>query len=139
MLRTRSHPNTANPNLSPGSNPQFEPDTPIAHYDNRTHAHAQPENEIDPLDSSARRMSAPNEGLATRRGGKGMLLNGLSKLQNFGNGAKGKGKAQYRLGMSPLCCLWRLKPGLIFRIISSRMVTSDSDHRFDPHDKALVP
>jgi hypothetical protein len=94
MLRTRSNPSTAN--LTPGSTPQFEPDTPSAHYDNRSHE------EVDPLENTlnTRRMSAPSEGLATRRGAKGMLLSGLNKLQSFGNGGKGKGKTQYRLGMS---------------------------------------
>jgi len=99
MLRTRSNPSTSNPNLTPGPTAHHEPDTPSAHYDNRTHQHAQPENEIDPLEVQARRMSAPSEGIASRRGSKGMILNGLSKLQNLGSGGKGKGKAQYRLGM----------------------------------------
>ena len=93
MLRTRSNPNTSAANLSPGPTQPFEPDTPSAHYDNRTHE------EIDPLADVPRRMSLPNEGLATRRGGKGMLLSGLNRLQSLAKGEKGKGKAQYRLGM----------------------------------------
>ena len=94
MLRTRSNPNTSAANLSPGPTQPLEPDTPSAHYDNRTHE------EIDPLADVPRRMSLPNEGLATRRGGKGMLLSGLNRLQSLAKGEKGKGKAQYRLGMS---------------------------------------
>jgi len=94
MLRTRSHPTNSAANLTPGPTQSLEPDTPSAHYDNRTHE------EVDPLENAPRRMSLPNEGLATRRGSKRMLLSGLNKLQSLAKGEKGKGKAQYRLGLS---------------------------------------
>ena len=92
-----------------------EPDTPIAHYDNRTHAHARNESaidtEIDPLDKEAKSIQSharttsremngqQGGGLAGRRGEKSLFLDGLSRLQALGSGGKGKGKAQYRLGM----------------------------------------
>jgi hypothetical protein len=117
MLRTRSNPQSQSDLLSPGPTPHREPDTPTAHYDHRTHQHAQAEAEIDPLDrefgtrvkTTSREMNGSSgsgtgsdaagaSGLANRRGEKGMFLNGLSRLQSFGGGGKGKGKAQYRLG-----------------------------------------
>lgn len=86
----------------------MEPDTPTAHYDSRTHQHA--EQEINPLDnakvdtgrSTSREMNSNgNAGLAGRRGEKSLFLDGLSRLQSIGSGGKGKGKgAQYRLGSS---------------------------------------
>lgn len=138
MLRTRAtqaqaqaSTSTSTPSSGPGSGsgPQStpkhlaagrvheysEPDTPTAHYDNRTHVHARNEagkdTEIDPLDeegklshsharTTSREMNGQQTGggLAGRRGEKGMFLDGLSRLQSIGSGGKGKGKAQYRLG-----------------------------------------
>jgi hypothetical protein len=104
MLRTRSNPSTStsyttppSQNLTPAGSGSgvIEPDTPLGHYDHRTHVHATPEHEND----IKSRMNGNTEGLAARRGEKGMFLNGLSRLQSLGGG-KGKGKAQYRLGMS---------------------------------------
>jgi hypothetical protein len=105
MLRTRSNPSTSTSNTTPPSqnltpagsgSGVIEPDTPLGHYDHRTHAHATPEHENGQTFSKSRMNT---EGLAARRGEKGMFLNGLSRLQSLGGG-KGKGKAQYRLGMS---------------------------------------
>lgn len=115
MLRTRQPSASTSQHLTPGKVHEYmEPDTPIGHYDSRTHVHAKATDEvegnlsdIDIQDShgssgrtTSREMNGGQQNLAGRRGEKGLFLDGLSRLQALGSGGKGKGKAQYRLGMS---------------------------------------
>lgn len=158
MLRTRSNPSTSTPNhnttppsqnLTPGPAGVIEPDTPLGHYDSRTHVHATPEHEINPHEQAfvKSRMNGNSEGLAARRGEKGMILNGLSRLQNLGGG-KGKGKAQYRLGTSDFRYMFSYRyqvsePALTKRTIASGMASCNSHTRSDPdyetHTTQVIP